>query len=225
MFAYFGAKHGAAKYYQPPLHDTIVEPFAGAAGYACYWLQEDSSARAILYDSDPRIVDTWNRLLSSSPEDILNWSCPPDGSMSDDLLVVGMSGGGVLCTTSPNTVTARMVKDFASTHRRMARLRAIIGDRIEVIEGDYADAPDIEATWFIDPPYVDARLWYKHNSSDIDYRYLAEWSQSRQGQVIVCEAEPADWLPFTVRSSQKSLANTQGVELVWESDPTPTLFD
>lgn len=34
FFTYFGAKWRAAPHYPPPTHPTVIEPFAGAAGYA-----------------------------------------------------------------------------------------------------------------------------------------------------------------------------------------------
>ena len=107
----------------------------------------------------------------------------------------------------------------------MARMRASVGDRIEIRQGDYRDAPDMEATWFIDPPYQHHGSRYYHGSSGIDYPRLAEWAQSRTGQVIVCEASPADWLPFVPFVTQQSLTGAVMTELIWESDPKPTLFD
>jgi hypothetical protein len=55
--------------------------------------------------------------------------------------------------------------------------------------------PDIEATWFVDPPYNNrAGSYYIENS--IDYVALGTWCHERRGQAIVCENEGADWLPF-----------------------------
>ena len=64
-----------------------------------------------------------------------------------------------------------------------------------IICGDYRDAPDIEATWFVDPPYENMGKHYRCN--DIDYVELAEWCRARRGQVMVCENDGATWLPFT----------------------------
>jgi 16S rRNA G966 N2-methylase RsmD len=65
-----------------------------------------------------------------------------------------------------------------------------------IIYGDYSDAPDVEATWFIDPPYQGQGKYYKHSSNDIDFDSLSNWVLNLQGQVIVCENHGADWLPF-----------------------------
>ena len=73
----------------------------------------------------------------------------------------------------------------------------------------YRELPDIEATWFIDPPYCGpAGRYYKYNK--IDYDDLADWCQTRKGQVIVCEGAGAEWLPFrplgtTANGSKRSL--------------------
>lgn len=72
-----------------------------------------------------------------------------------------------------------------------------------IIEGDYAEAPDLLATHFIDPPYQVAgardvrpnargRVRYPHGADTIDFAALGEWCRSRRGQVIV----GATWLPF-----------------------------
>ena len=101
-------------------------------------------------------------------------------------------------------------------------------DNVTVIEGDYTDAPDIEATWFIDPPYqYRGGRKYPQGSDAIDYTRLAEWCQTRRGQVIVCEAEPADWLPFRHLASLKNMKNSLTSELVWTNQPDnqQSLFD
>ena len=224
MFYYFGAKHANASKYQPPHHDLIVEPFAGAAGYACYWLEKGAAQRAVLIEADQRVVETWNRILAQTPEQIMAWTTPTEGERTNDLCVIGSGGGGTLSNDTPNKVSSRQAANFPAIRRRIARMRATIGDRIEITHGDYRDAPDIEATWFIDPPYQHQGHWYRHSSNAINYASLSTWVRSRRGQVIACESAPADWLPFRPLYSLNSLAGTDGTELVWESHPDPTLF-
>lgn len=88
-----------------------------------------------------------------------------------------------------------------------------------VICGSYDNIDNQEATWFIDPPYQKScGRQYKFN--EIDYTKLANWCRSRKGQVIVCEQEGADWLPFkplTVAkgSSGRQKGSLYSREVVW----------
>ena len=52
--------------------------------------------------------------------------------------------------------------------------------------------------------------------NDIDYSALADWCHSRKGQVIVCENEGADWLPFE-RLCEQVGANRakRSMEVIW----------
>jgi 16S rRNA G966 N2-methylase RsmD len=77
----------------------------------------------------------------------------------------------------------------------------------------YKDLENIEATWFIDPPYQNMGKHYKFN--DIDYNDLSEWCLSRKGQVIVCEQEGADWLPFETFRNLKSLKSKSSKEVAY----------
>ncbi len=52
----------------------------------------------------------------------------------------------------------------------------------------------MKATWFVDPPYQNMGKLYKENK--IDYQELGTYCRERLGQVMVCENEGADWLPF-----------------------------
>ena len=105
-------------------------------------------------------------------------------------------------------------------------------DRWRVIEGDYSDAPDIRATWHIDPPYQHAGKWYKHGSGALDFAHLGAWCRSRRGRVMVCEAAGADWLPFEPLRTVKATTLADGVgrvskEVVWygeRSKAQPVLF-
>lgn len=60
--------------------------------------------------------------------------------------------------------------------------------------GSYQDLDNVEATWFIDPPYQVGGEHYIENK--IDYQELSDWCLSRKGQIIVCENSEAKWLPF-----------------------------
>lgn len=83
--------------------------------------------------------------------------------------------------------------------RRRERISRIASEirHWHVFNDRYDRLPDVEATWFIDPPYQgSAGTHYKHGSKALDYAALGAWCQSRRGQVIVCENEGADWLPW-----------------------------
>jgi hypothetical protein len=125
------------------------------------------------------------------------------------------------------TVTKRMPVVLHRMFRQIAAVLPHVKGRVEIIEGDYSNAPDIEATWFIDPPYhVDGRpqsrgMGYAEgcNSHSLDYAALAEWCRDRRGQKIVCEQEGATWLPFQhLRHARNSIGN-MATEVVWSDPP------
>ena len=53
---------------------------------------------------------------------------------------------------------------------------------------------------------------------------MGEWCQTRQGQIIVCEQEPADWLQFEHHVSAKAQSNDEKSELIWTNEPALRLF-
>jgi hypothetical protein len=71
-----------------------------------------------------------------------------------------------------------------------------------VREGSYETAPDVEATWFVDPPYGDKGKFYRVGFND--FPALGRWCRERTGTVIACEGPGADWLPFEPLGSFKS---------------------
>lgn len=83
----------------------------------------------------------------------------------------------------------------------------------QVIEGDYSAAPDVAATWFIDPPYTVGGEHYVHHR--IDRSALASWCRSRRGQAIVCESGGADWLPFEPFGECIGLGARRSREAIW----------
>ena len=93
-------------------------------------------------------------------------------------------------------------------------------DRIrhwQVFHCSYEELPfSGEATWFIDPPYQNQGRHYRHGPADVDFPVLGEWCRTRLGQVVVCENEGADWLPFIRLAQVKTTrATSRSVEVVW----------
>ena len=83
--------------------------------------------------------------------------------------------------------------------------------------GDYSDATNSKATWFIDPPYQVGGKYYKYGTKLLDYGFLSSWCKSRLGQVIVCEGEGGDWLPFNSLITSRG-NRYQHKEYVWIND-------
>ena len=66
FFCFYGGKWRAAPRYPAPLHRTVVEPFAGAAGYAT----RQHARQIILADIDPIITGLWRYLIGASRSEI-----------------------------------------------------------------------------------------------------------------------------------------------------------
>lgn len=212
MFPYFGRKVKLAQYYGPPKYSTVIEPFAGSLGYSLFW----RPAEVIAIEKDERVVALWRRLsqLTHVPP------APPIGSKTDDLLVKLCSYSEHSLTSGRMTVTGRMVRDWKFVHRRAIDLQPWANRAVSYRCGDYRESPDIEATWFIDPPYQRAnRRGYREAANRIDFTELASWVQSRRGQVIVCEQAGADWLGFRPLATVVSHRGTLSRELVWNGTP------
>lgn len=61
FFTFYGGKWRAAPRYPSPIYNTIVEPFAGAAGYAVRYYERD----IILIEKDPEIAALWRYLIAA----------------------------------------------------------------------------------------------------------------------------------------------------------------
>ena len=228
-FSYYGAKFRLARHYPPPMHDTIIEPFAGAAGYSIRHWHKD----VILVDLDPHIAGVWEYLITSSPDVIraLPLINPKTNIRKLDIcdeaqwLIGFWSGQG---TPRPRVTPSRWPnKEDGSQNSGWTRATrehvALVASRIshwKIIHGDYTEAPGLEATWFIDPPYQEKGHYYRHGSKGLDYGDLARWCRSRRGQVMVCENDGATWLPFNgfrqQRSTWRPAAGEQtSNEVVW----------
>lgn len=68
FFCYYGGKWRIADKYPPPMHNVIVEPFAGSAGYAT---RRSNGRKVLLIDRNEIIVDLWRWLQIVKPSEIL----------------------------------------------------------------------------------------------------------------------------------------------------------
>jgi hypothetical protein len=206
FFSYYGSKWAAAGAYPPPLHRQIVEPFAGSAGYSLRY----PDLEVLLVERDPVVARLWHWLITTAtPAEVLALPDIPNDAHVDDFGLIGpardlvgfwIAQAQVHPNRRPSSWRRRWAgKSWRETirHRIARQLQRIRHWR--VIEGDYTTARehvDEPATWFVDPPYSNA-AGDKYNGKKPDYDALARWVAGLQGQVIVCEAAGADWLPFT----------------------------
>jgi hypothetical protein len=236
VFYFYGGKRRLARFYPPPQYKVVVEPFAGSAAYSVTHLVPVKGVRAIneviLVEKDPRVCAIWRQLLAMSTDDILNYPIPKAGERTSDFLLMTSACSNRIARTQEMTVTKRMPLVLKRMFKQIAAVLPHVKGRVEIIEGDHKKAPDIKATWFIDPPYhVNGRpqqrgMGYAEgcNSYSLDYDALAQWSRSRQGQKIVCEQEGATWLPFEHLRLARNSIGRNTTEVVWlDPEPAPRL--
>lgn len=234
FFMYYGAKARLAPKYPQPRYSIIVEPFAGAAGYSLLY----PDRQVILVEKDPRVAELWHYLIGATPEEIM--AIPlmgPEESLDDPkfgglpsgaISLVGFwlnVGSGGFRKRPTKWMRWHMVNSPNGASTWGAAVRARVAEQVgaikhwKIIDGDYHEAPDVEATWFFDPPYAEAGKHYKYNQ--IDFSHLANVARSARGQVIVCEQEGASWLPFEPLTVAQGGAKHPGrlyTEVIWTND-------
>lgn len=198
FFKYAGSKWLLSKHYQAPKYDTIIEPFAGSACYAT----RHHERNVILFEKDQDIATLWLYLINADGNEISKLPTTQlqpgmdirelDVPYGAQLLIrqwqrVGMSN----CWTVSKWCNKPGLWGNAA--------RDSVAENVEKIRHwkafwvDALQTENLEATWFIDPPYQGLPLY---GSKTMDFGRLASWCQSRRGQVIVCEQASATWLPF-----------------------------
>lgn len=210
MICYYGGKWRSAPHYPQPTHKTVIEPFAGAAGYSSRYPHLD----VLLYDKDPIIAGLWDYLIHVPSSEIASLPIVVDHTDSlaccqeaKHLIGFWLNAGSAAPCKSPSSWMRSGTRPTAFWGEE---IRSRIAKQVEMIRhwrvkcADYTDAPDIPATWFIDPPYIGAGKHYRMGCAGIDYSALAEWCSNREGQVIVCENDGANWLPFIPMGDLKS---------------------
>jgi site-specific DNA-adenine methylase len=222
--SYYGGKWRAAPRYPVPEHETIIEPFAGAAGYSL--LHHEHSV--ILCDTYKPIINAWRCLIEMSGDEI---EALPDVETSTDDLEVSqqlkdligfwLNKGCERPRKSPSTWALRYPCQIWGP--RVREKLALVADAVSHWEIHHISAFEFEfagaATWFVDPPYQKMGKTYPHGSRTIDYESLGNWCKARKGQLIVCENEGADWLPFEwfadIRSNQANSGRKCSAEAIY----------
>ena len=223
MFSYYGSKSKIVDYYPPPKHKRIIEPFAGSARYSLKYWQND----VLLLDKYDVIIKLWQWLQKCEPNDILKLPKLKQGQdireynlTDEETILLGFCAG--LGGATPQYKVSKFA-DFDNgnnkTYKRIAdNLHKI--KHWEIKQGCYTDLENIEATWFVDPPYQFGGEYYKESTKNIDFTELSEWCKSRNGQVIVCENTKADWLDFLPVVNNKGTRTTKTLEAIWSNQRT-----
>lgn len=220
MFYFYGRKHRIANKYPKPIYHTIIEPFSGSAAYSMLY----SDKNVILNDIDDKVYHTWEYLINSNTEDIKNLPILKKGQSLDDkdfddltkeqkyLIGYFLNPGSAVPKKSPGNYCAWNEKNKNILINNIEKVR-----HWKIYNKSYEELDNIEATWFIDPPYQRQGRWYRHGNKNIDYKSLASWCLSRKGQIIVCENMDADWLPFEKLVNLRGQKNSN-VEAIFSRD-------
>ena len=201
MWYYYGAKLKLVTKYPKPNFDTIVEPFAGSAQYSLKYFEKNVT----LIDKYDVVARIWKWLQLCSEGDILKLPVIPLGKSVNDytwdceearwLIGFNIVMGSYIPRTSPTkwTTTERPLRQSNKLKLIASSLYKI--RHWNIVHGDYTEAENVKATWFIDSTYMKGGSLYPHHS--IDYNKLRDWSLSRSGEIIVCGNSSDTWLPFT----------------------------
>lgn len=229
FFKYYGSKYRIAPKYPEPLHDCIVEPFAGSASYATL----HAARQVILCETDAEVAALWSWLIATPGEEIA--ALPAGLPMGLDIRTLDVPAGAKLLIRQWQRVghakcwtvskwghlsgfwCERTRDRIAAQVESIRHWRVLAGSPLNF---DGASPP---ATWFIDPPYQMQPTVY--GNAALDYAALGAWVRRLPGQAIVCEAPGADWLPFRqftlARSGPGGAGNSHQIfrqELIWTSE-------
>lgn len=211
FFPYYGSKWNIARHYPRPAQPVVIEPFAGGAGYATF----HNCRRVHLVDADPIIAGVWSFLIGTTASEIMSLPEMPEAGDHVDNYVLPQEAKWLIgfwlnrgsaqpkkSRTAYSTRTDRGQLNWGprAKERIAAQLPALAEWSVKC--GSYNEAPDINATWFVDPPYGDKGRFYRVPFSD--FGVLGSWCRDRHGLLIACEGPGASWLPFKPLGSFKS---------------------
>src|SRR5213075_2113399 len=88
LFKWFGSKWQSAKKYPPPKFLTIIEPFAGGAGYSL----NHCDNQVTIYDNDPNLRILWKWIITEATQSRV-LDIPIDLPIGTDIRSIGLSEG------------------------------------------------------------------------------------------------------------------------------------
>lgn len=208
LFKVFGSKWMSSRLLPLPEYDTIVEPFAGGAGYSL----RHHERSVILYETDNNVFDLWNWLINHATEAEIR-AIPLGLEIGTNIMDLPLTWGQRLLLKNwqrtNNVGECWTISKWGHLPGMWtANCRARVAEEFQAIKhwkicrGGYEQAfKDIHypCTWFVDPPYL---YNYRYRQPAIDYAELAHGCLSANGLVIACEAvcpktgAVPDYLPF-----------------------------
>lgn len=235
----------ASRYPAPQGDEIVIEPFAGAAGYSTFYEAERVILLDLyptIVETWQFLIDAANdpamlEVLKSLPVGpFYKWSNP----IPTDIPIGAQNLIGFWETQS-QTYPSRWQQSPTiypdGTPRPKNRgglwnegMKQRIIEQVpkirhwKVFNASYTDAQSILASegideqkcvWHIDPPYQNGGKRYKKSCNQIDFKALGDWVLSLDGKIMVCERDPADWLPFRKLVDAKNASNKEYKELVW----------
>lgn len=232
FFKYPGSKWQSAIQYPKATGEIIVETFAGSA---CYSVRQAAGRPVVLIETNPEIIELWNYLISAPADEIAG--LPTDLPIGEDIRKLGLPSHGAellirqwqrVGRNDCWTVSIWNGKNAGLWHSRtrdaiaeqVSGLKLWTVKNIDSLAYMKENTNNSKITWFVDPPYVSRPAFYaqKFNS----HVELGNICKNVHGQVIACEAEGADWLPFvpfkdqvTGRRGVKTGSKKHSKEMVW----------
>jgi len=214
MFYYYGRKKQIAKYYPKPIFDTIIEPFAGSAAFSLHG--DNWEKNIILIEKDIRVATIWDWLINkATTKDIQNLPDLKIGDKTSDFFQILHAATKQAFKYKTIKVTPVMARNWECSKRYIEKNLHKI-KHWKIICGDYKEAPNVSATWFIDPPYKgNSGNGYNAGSDSVNYTHLAKWALSRKGQIIFCEGKNGDYLPFKPLLTLNGVAGKKSEEKIF----------
>lgn len=232
LFKWFGSKWLSSKTLPNPRYKSIIEPFAGSAGYSLRYADH----QVTLCESDPHIYRLWQWLICEATEASIR-EIPIGVVEGTDIRTIGLNEGQELLLKSwqrtnnvgscwtiskwgnlPGQFTSNTRSRVASEFAAIRHWK-IFNDGMNLLRSYNG-----EATWMIDPPYMHN---YQYKSNPLNYEELGALVRSKRGQIIVCEAicqktgKVPTWLTFKyfgsrITSRRKAGNSHHSKELIYE---------
>lgn len=190
LFKWFGSKWAASKYYPPPIHEWIFEPYAGSAGYSL----RHASRKVVLFEKNENVAALWLWLIRTATDALIR-EIPVGLPVGTDIRTVGLTTGQALLLK--HWQRTNNVGDCWTTSpwghlpgQWTENTRARVADEVGAVKHWLFDPIlfDSEGTYFIDPPY---KYNYRYgDKSWFDYEALVAKLREipHPRQIIACEA-------------------------------------